>query len=618
MNALLEIMLSNVLMAGVLAVPATLAGLWGRRPAFTHGLWLLVLLKLVTPPLFQMAVTWPTPPAPLADVQPALTALAEALPDAPTRAAIENPPTGQVAIPEPPSTELAASAPRPVPEGPAFSEPQAVVPPPVAVAPVSAEAVDFAWTTWIAGLGLAGSAAWLVLAARRLRRFQRLLRFACPASGAVQQEARTLAEAMGVRCPQVLLMPAAISPMLWVGRSPRLLLPDALVERLRPQQLATVMAHELAHWRRGDHRVRWLEMLVLSLYWWCPLAWWARRQLQQAEEECCDAWVVALLPDAARDYALALVDTIDFLSGASAPLPPVASGAGHVRLLKRRLTMILRGTTPQSLTRVGLLAVTGLGLFLLPFVPGRAQQPGEKPVADKATADFVNEINQQLLAHPETPIQVDPNKLNKIQQDLHRRHEELAEQRRQIERQINDLAAALQRLKTQGKVTAKPSSSQAPQAPTPAPAPYPPMGGSAPAGWQPTSGVEQRLEQVERKLDVLLWEIANMRRDMTKGRSPMGPPGGMMPPGMGRPGGGGAPGKAFPAGGAPGLPGKPGSSGTSAAPSGGATPPNPNNLTEPPGAETLANPAINPPPLAGPPALVQPPNGLLVAPPRKK
>jgi beta-lactamase regulating signal transducer with metallopeptidase domain len=601
MNALLEIMLSNVLMAGVLAVPATLAGFWGRRPALTHGLWLLVLLKLVTPPLFQMPVTWPARPAPLADMQPTLTTLPEALPDAPTRAAIENPPTGQVAIPEPPSTDLAASAPRPVPEGPAFSEPQAVASPPVAVAPVFAEAVDFAWTTWIAGLGLAGSAAWLVLAARRLRRFQRLLRFACPASGAVQQEARTLAEAMGVRCPQVLLMPAAISPMLWVGRSPRLLLPDALVERLRPQQLATVMAHELAHWRRGDHRVRWLEMLVLSLYWWCPLAWWARSQLQQAEEECCDAWVIAILPDAAREYALALVDTIDFLSGAAAPLPPVASGVGHVRHLKRRLTMILRGTTPQSLTRVGLLAVAGLGLFLLPFVPGRAQQPVEKPAADKATADSINV--------------------------LHTRHEQLAEQRRQIEREINDLAAALQRLKTQGeKVTAKPSSPQLPQASTPAPAPYPPMGGSGPAGWQPRSGVEQRLEQVERKLDVLLWEIANMRRDMTKGRSPMGPPGGMMPPGMGgpgggapgmgSPGGGGGPGKAFPGGGAPGLPGKPG---TPAAKPNDALPPNNNIPAPPPGGATPPNPAINSePPQAGQPETVPPPIDLLVAPPSKK
>src|SRR5262249_57436236 len=127
--------------------------------------------------------------------------------------------------------------------------------------------------------------------------------------------------------------------------------------------------HELAHWRRRDHWVRWLELAALTLYWWCPLVWWAKEQLQQSEEECCDAWVVAALPGAARDYALALVETVDFLSGARAVLPPAASGLGHVHLLRRRVTMILRGRTPRALTGTGLFAVLSLGLVLLPLAP---------------------------------------------------------------------------------------------------------------------------------------------------------------------------------------------------------------------------------------------------------
>ena len=30
-----------------------------RRPAILHCLWLLVLLKLVTPPLYEVAIPWP-------------------------------------------------------------------------------------------------------------------------------------------------------------------------------------------------------------------------------------------------------------------------------------------------------------------------------------------------------------------------------------------------------------------------------------------------------------------------------------------------------------------------------------------------------------------------------
>src|SRR5262249_55165372 len=161
--------------------------------------------------------------------------------------------------------------------------------------------------------------------------------------------------------------------------SPRLLLPAALWERLGDEQRETLLAHELAHLRRGDHRVRWLELLVLTLYWWHPVVWWALRELREAEEQCCDAWVVGAVPGSGPAYAAALVETIAFLSQPRPPLPVGASAAGRVRLLKRRLTMIVRGNTPRALTWAGSAAVLGLGLLLLPLVPIWAQPRPEEP-----------------------------------------------------------------------------------------------------------------------------------------------------------------------------------------------------------------------------------------------
>ena len=62
MSTFLEIALANLLVAALLALLASAAGLWGRRPALTHALWLLVFIKLITPPFFHVAIPWPDPP----------------------------------------------------------------------------------------------------------------------------------------------------------------------------------------------------------------------------------------------------------------------------------------------------------------------------------------------------------------------------------------------------------------------------------------------------------------------------------------------------------------------------------------------------------------------------
>ena len=87
----------------------------------------------------------------------------------------------------------------------------------------------------------------------------------------------------------------------------------------------------------------------LGIYWWHPVAWFARRELREAEEQCCDAWVMATLPNAGRSYSLALMETLDFLAEPPVALPVLASGVGPVDDLKRRLKMILTGTTPRTL-----------------------------------------------------------------------------------------------------------------------------------------------------------------------------------------------------------------------------------------------------------------------------
>ena len=58
MGSLVEMGLANALVAGMLAIVAILAGRFSRRHAMVHALWLLVFLKLVTPPVVSLPVPW--------------------------------------------------------------------------------------------------------------------------------------------------------------------------------------------------------------------------------------------------------------------------------------------------------------------------------------------------------------------------------------------------------------------------------------------------------------------------------------------------------------------------------------------------------------------------------
>jgi hypothetical protein len=213
--------------------------------------------------------------------------------------------------------------------------------------------------------------------------------------------------------------------MLWAAFGPpRLLVPAGLLGRLTPEGRDTLLLHELAHFRRGDHLVRALEFVALGLYWWHPVIWLARRELREAEEQCCDAWVVATLPGAGRAYASALLDTLDFLSAAAPAVPPLASGLGQVSDLKRRLTMIMRGTTPRALGWRGAFAVLSLGALLLPVLPTRAQAPAREAAGDETTAKRVRVLREDDNTAPE--LQKAEAELKRLEAEIRRKAAEIA------------------------------------------------------------------------------------------------------------------------------------------------------------------------------------------------
>jgi WD40 repeat protein/beta-lactamase regulating signal transducer with metallopeptidase domain len=393
-RTLLEIGLANVVLASLLALAVWLVARRIKQPALLHALWLIVLLKLVTPPLFFWELRW------LSALEPA---------PAPRVAVVSTPPKAADPVVETPKFSRLGASPEEMLaldrlQGDAsvttagFGPMEALTttltnettPASHADAELSAlPARGWEWETIAAGVAVVwvlGALVCFLVAGARLFRFQQLLRHARPAPAALQDRADVLARQLGLSaCPRVWLLPGPIPPLLWALGSPRLFFPASLLGQMDDEARSLLLIHELAHLRRGDHWVRRLELFVLGLYWWCPLAWWVSRKLQQAEEECCDAWVVEEMPSARPVYAEALLQTLDFLAQHRVAVPPVAAGIGRVDDLKRRLVLIMQNTTPKCLSRLARVSLLAAALALLPFLPVLARQTAlaedEKPSA---------------------------------------------------------------------------------------------------------------------------------------------------------------------------------------------------------------------------------------------
>jgi beta-lactamase regulating signal transducer with metallopeptidase domain len=572
MRTLLEMGLSNALAACLLALLAAAISRVCRRPALAHCLWLLVLLKLVTPPIIPVSVPWPvaaepaeadcdncpcsqprelekmlTWPAPLPDREP--------LPGKDVHVATEQRASREMARANALSSEMLNQPPARL----AVAFGLAVGPEPgarpeaaaahghTAVPGPSAVAVPWAWQEWGLAIWLAGSVLWFAWAGLHIRRFDRLLEHARLAPADLRLQVQNLAQRLGLaRCPALWLVPGAVSPMVWaVGTRPRLLFPSRLLERLDPEQRTTLLAHELAHVRRRDHWVRFLELVVSGLFWWHPVVWWARREIHEAEELCCDAWVLWALDGADRPYALALLQTVAFFTESRAPLPVAASGIGQVPHLKRRLTMIMQGKTSKSLSRAGWLAVAVLAVGVLPFWPVQGQQPapGSKtdPKSKNARDQEIEALKRaiQILEDlkqkdqdEDAPKKADEAEIEKARAEAEELSKVVAVKRKELEEavarqreamvRLKQLMAGMKRSEEQSKVKEKimlDKTSKLKDA-IKALTIVGPQGLKKPAAPMALPSLDDKTRELEQRLERIQKEIEELKQQLRKGGKP--------------------------------------------------------------------------------------------------
>jgi uncharacterized protein (TIGR03435 family) len=214
------------------------------------------------------------------------------------------------------------------------------------------------WPRALAAVWLAGS---LLFGLRWMRRWLALR--------AVRRQGRAVPLDFPI---PVVIARSGIEPGVFGIVRPVLLIPEGLAATLAPEQLETVLAHELCHVRSRDNLTAALHIVVGTIFWFHPAVWWIGRRLIEERERACDE---AVLGQGSRPetYAQGILNICKFY--AELPLP-CASGVTGADLKRRiREIMTRRVALRLTLARKLALAAAGLAAVFTPLIIGvlRAQ-----------------------------------------------------------------------------------------------------------------------------------------------------------------------------------------------------------------------------------------------------
>ena len=149
---------------------------------------------------------------------------------------------------------------------------------------------------------------------------------------------------------------------------PIVLIPISMLSGLTPHQLDLLLLHELAHIKRHDYLVNFMQTLVEILFFYHPCVYWISKQMRNEREYCSDDMAIALGGDAIT-YAHTLADTASLCQHENkcrhATMAMAASGGD----LKQRVIRLIDGQhhhcIAQSPLSKSLASLTVLSGFIL-------------------------------------------------------------------------------------------------------------------------------------------------------------------------------------------------------------------------------------------------------------
>jgi beta-lactamase regulating signal transducer with metallopeptidase domain len=235
--------------------------------------------------------------------------------------------------------------------------------------------------TWQAVVFLAWLVGLLVLSVLLFQRFlfvKGLLAQSDIAHGQLDETLQQCSRQVGIRRNiELRLSKNMLSPAACGLFKPVILMPASLLENLSREKLRAVLIHELAHIKRGDLWVNFIQTILQMVYFYNPLLWFANAVVRSVREKAVDEMVLTKLGDEAESYSNILIDIAEMAFSKPHFSLRLVGVVESKKALSGRIKHILSRPFPKTakLGMAGLIAIIITAAILLPMAKAASKPP---------------------------------------------------------------------------------------------------------------------------------------------------------------------------------------------------------------------------------------------------
>lgn len=245
-------------------------------------------------------------------------------------------------------------------------------------------------------LGVIWLAGTLALAARSLLLFRRVHQ-------TLRESSQTsLPFVIPARSSSSQLVPAVVGVF-----RPTLLLPQGIEERLAPEEMRAVLAHEECHVLWHDNLAAAFHMVVEAVFWFNPFIWWLSSRLINERERACDERVLAN-GHAPKTYAEGILKVCEHYLQFRFACVAGVSGTN----LRQRIEAIMKNELVEPLNRVRKLVLTAMATsaIVVPVMVGSLASThalAQAAVSDPAVHVFIHlsSPDEKNVPAPKIPLE---------------------------------------------------------------------------------------------------------------------------------------------------------------------------------------------------------------------